>query len=644
MGNPMILATGTKIQQVRDHGGNRLGTLEIERTYRYERNLVNASTAGALWSFSFERQFSLEGEMAGLPPPRVSIINGDGSSISFNKIGSRYVPEIVSADSVYPVTPTYDEWFYKKASEGIEHFKKIKSAYFLMSTHRKDGNGTYFSYDENGKLKGMTDSFGRTLGVSWHDDYAIATISSPEFSLHYQYEQLKNDDGIVVSGLQRITSVQINDADGLSQSAKQYHYGEGWPDWFYLTGISDENTVRFATYKYDAQGRVTRSEHASGAKRYDFSYPTGMSRIVTDPLGGARSLTLAPVAGQLRVTSFSQPGGAGCDPAASAYTYSAKGMLQSRSDFNNVKTCFTYDTARHLESSHIDGVPAAAACPAAGGALGAGQRKVSSKWHPDWAAQTMVAEPLKLTQYIYNGQPDIDGAIASCADGGTLPDEKPIAVLCKKIEHATTDVNGAAAFNAVKTGAPRITSYSYNRLGQMLSSTILGRAGNGADTTRYEYYAETASGHTRGDLAKVTGPTGHIREFLEYTVSGLATRIKEPNGQLVELSYDAKQQLTRRVVSAAGVGEQTTRYYYDRVGQLTGVELPDATHIAYRYDDAHRLTDITDSLGNTVRYSLDPMGNRVREEVQDATGKLTRQIVRIYDALNRIQAVTEGEM
>lgn len=256
----------------------------------------------------------------------------------------------------------------------------------------------------------------------------------------------------------------------------------------------------------------------------------------------------------------------------------------------------------------------------------------------------MVAEPLKLTRYVYNGQPDVDGSIAACADGGTLPDEKPIAVLCKKIVHATTDVNGAAGFNAVKTGAPRIATYSYNRLGQMLSGTTLGRAGGGADTTRYEYYAATASGHTRGDLAKVTGPTGQIREFLEYTVSGLATRIKEPNGQLVELSYDAKQQLTRRVVSAAGVGEQTTRYYYDRVGQLTGVELPDSTNIAYRYDDAHRLTEITDSLGNTVRYSLDPMGNRVGEEVHDASGKLTRQIVRIYDALNRIQAVTEGEL
>lgn len=644
LGNPVILTEGAKIQQDRDYIGNQRGTLEIGRTYRYTRNAVNAPTAGILWSFSFERQFLAEEAAAGAPPPRISIVNSDGSSIRFNRSGLVYTTEVASADSVYALTPKYNEWVYKHSSGRLEYFKKEKSKYLLMSVTRKDGDGTYFSYDENEKLNTISDSFGRTLNVLWHDDYAIASISSPEVSLQYQYEQLKSDDGAVVSAMQRIVNVQINGADGVSQGSKQYHYGEGWPGWFYLTGITDENGVRFATYSYDAEGRVRRSEHAGGAQRHDFSYPTDTSRVVIDPLGAARSITLAPVAGQLRVTSFSQPGGSGCGPAASAYTYSAKGMLQSRSDFSSVKTCFTYETARNLEISHVDGVPAVAACPTASSAPAVGQRKTTRRWHPDWAIETMIAEPLKVTNYIYNGQPDIDGDIASCGDGGTLPDGKPIAVLCKKIESATTDANGAAGFDATKTGAPRITTYSYNRVGQMLSSTISGRAGSGGDTTRYEYYGETTSSHTRGDLAKVTGPTGQIREFLEYTGSGLATKIKEPNGQLIELSYDARQRLISRVVSAFGVGEQATRYHCDLVGQLTGVDLPDSSHIAYRYDDAHRMTDITDTLGNTVHYSLDPMGNRVREEVLDSTGKLTRQIVRIYDALNRIQAVTEGEL
>lgn len=435
---------------------------------------------------------------------------------------------------LYPLTPQYDEWIYKSASGTLEHFKKAKSTYLLMSITRQDGNATHYSYDQHGKLNGISDSFGRTLYVRWQDDYAIAFISSPEFSVHYQYDALQSDDGTIVDGMRRIASVRIDDADGAPQGSRQYHYGEGWPAWFYLTGITEENNVRFATYSYDAEGRVSRSEHAGGAQRYDFSYPTDLSRLVIDPLGGTRTITLAPVAGQLRAASFSQPGGAGCGPAASAYTYNAYGMLQSRSDFNNVKTCFNQDTGRHLEVSRIDGVPAAATCQA-NGIPGTGQRKVSNRWHPDWPIKTMIAEPLKLTHYIYNGQPDIDGTTASCGNGGTLPDGQPIAVLCKKIENATTDKNGGAGFNAIKTGAPRISTYTYNQIGQVLSSTISGRTGSGGDTTLYEYYTDTTTGHTRGDLAKITSPTGHIREFLEYTYSGLATRIKEPNGQLIEV-------------------------------------------------------------------------------------------------------------
>ncbi|HEX8406368.1 MAG TPA: hypothetical protein VF670_17225 [Duganella sp.] len=642
IGNPVIITNGTKVQQESDIGGNQWGTLEIGRVYRNARDTVDAPTAGTLWSFTFERQFLAMESVGDSAPKRISIINGEGSAIHFDRTGTAYSADSASEGQLYPLTPNYDEWIYKNASGEMEHFKKIKSRYVLMSVTRKDGNGTRYSYGDNEKLQTISDSFGRTLDVAWHDDYAIASLSSPESSVHYRYEQLLGEDGVVVRGMQRIVGVQVNNADGAALGVKQYHYGQGWPDWFHLTGVTDENNIRFATYSYDAEGRVSRSEHAGGAQRYEYSYPADTSRLVTDPLGSTRSITTAPIANQLRITSFSQPGGSGCGPAASAYAYTAKGMLQSRSDFNNIKTCFAYDTARDLEISRVDGVPVASSCPAAASVPGVGQRKTSRRWHPDWSIETMVAEPLKVTQYVYNGQPDIDGDVASCGDGGTLPDGKPIAVVCKKIETATTDAHGAAGFNAVRAGAPRITTHTYNRHGQILSSTVWGRAGSHGDTTHFDYYTDTTSSHTMGDLSKVTGPTGQVREFLAYTFSGLATRIKEPNGQLIELTYDARRHLTRRVVSATGTGEQATSYHYDLVGQLTGVDLPDSSRITYRYDDAHRLTGITDTAGNTVQYALDPMGNRVREEIHDATGKLTRQIVRIYDALNRLQAVTEG--
>jgi YD repeat-containing protein len=83
-----------------------------------------------------------------------------------------------------------------------------------------------------------------------------------------------------------------------------------------------------------------------------------------------------------------------------------------------------------------------------------------------------------------------------------------------------------------------------------------------------------------------------------------------------------------------------TKYTYDAVGQVKTVTLPDQTVISYGYDDAHRLTDVTDSAGNRIRYQLDNAGNRVGETVSDPGGKLARQISRAYDALNRLETVT----
>ena len=52
------------------------------------------------------------------------------------------------------------------------------------------------------------------------------------------------------------------------------------------------------------------------------------------------------------------------------------------------------------------------------------------------------------------------------------------------------------------------------------------------------------------------------------------------------------------------------------------------------------MTNIADSAGNTIHYTLDAMGNPVSEQTKDPAGTLTRQITRVYDSLNRLQQMT----
>jgi len=72
-----------------------------------------------------------------------------------------------------------------------------------------------------------------------------------------------------------------------------------------------------------------------------------------------------------------------------------------------------------------------------------------------------------------------------------------------------------------------------------------------------------------------------------------------------------------RALKASTTAGATTIYDYWPHGQLKAVTLPDASAVNYGYDEAQRLTSVTDSLGNSITYTLDNAGNRTAETVKD---------------------------
>jgi YD repeat-containing protein len=69
---------------------------------------------------------------------------------------------------------------------------------------------------------------------------------------------------------------------------------------------------------------------------------------------------------------------------------------------------------------------------------------------------------------------------------------------------------------------------------------------------------------------------------------------------------------------------------------LTKVTAPDGSYVQYTYDGAHRLTQLQDGLGNKIVYTLDAMGNRVKEQAYDPSGALARARQQVFDNLNRL--------
>ena len=64
--------------------------------------------------------------------------------------------------------------------------------------------------------------------------------------------------------------------------------------------------------------------------------------------------------------------------------------------------------------------------------------------------------------------------------------------------------------------------------------------------------------------------------------------------------------------------------------------LPDGSFLEYTYDAAHRLTEIEDSEGNRIVYTLDAMGNRTAEQLYDPSNALTQTRTRVFNTLNQL--------
>jgi len=502
----------------------------------------------------------------------------------------------------------------------------------LLTAQDNDGRQIGFGYNSAGRLVQATDAAGQAIAIGYDAQDNLSSVAWP---------------------------------DGRSRT---YVYENSAFPWA-LTGMVDERAVRKSTFGYDAAGRAISTEYAGGVNKYIASYATPPSVAMTEvddttrqlvvrthawvaplgtavaePNGSSASLSATTVNGKSYLSGQSQAAGAGCAASSKAQTYDANGNVASRNDFNGTRSCSAYDLNRNLETSRAEGLGLSQACSAviaANASLPAGARKTSTQWHPDWRLSVKVAGPGRITTSVYNGQPDpFNGnSVASCAPAtALLPDGKPIAVLCKKVEQSTTDTDGHLGFSAaLQSGVTnRVSTWTYNQFGQMLTAKGPRTAVN--DTTTNTYYADTTVDHMVGDLKTVTNSAGKVTSYNKYNKLGQLLQSTDSNGNVTINTYDARQHLLTS--SLAG---ETTTYAYDAVGQLVQVTQFDGSWVAYEYDDAQRQKAVKDNLGNRIEYQLDNAGNKTGQSLKDPTGNLKRGLARIMDAIGRAQQSTGRE-
>jgi YD repeat-containing protein len=588
-------------------------------------------------------------------PDAVSIMRGNGKNYIFHRQGNTWVGDADTNDRLTAALSSdqsaVERWAYLEASTGST--EQYDGSGKLLSITARTGSVERLTYSDGltndtsagrqpadapicsqvpdntvfaaGRLLCVTDNWGRQLNFKYDEDGRIVEVIDPAGqSTTYEY------DGVSSGCAAKYTNAAACWANNLTKvtypdgTSHTYYYNEraniaaglacaetpaisdsagGLPN--SLTGLVDENGVRYINWTYDCLGRATSSELASGVEKVVLAYTessagamaTQVTHYVGDPANPQttqRTFQSTPVLGVMKNTSVSGQC-AECGSVA-ARTYDANGNIATSTDWNGVKTTYTYDLSRNLETSRTEAAGTAQA------------RTITSSWHASYRLPLQIAEPKRLTTYAYDGSGNI---------------------LTRTVQ-ATSDASGTNGLSAALTGSPRTWTYSYNTVGQLLS--ITGPRTDVSDITRYAY-------DSMGNLSTITNAAGQVTTLSNYDANGLVGHIATPGGMVTDMGYTARGWLSSQTVTA-GERSETTSYIYDGVGQLKQVTLPDASIVSYTYDDAHRLVAISDTLGNSIRYTLDLTGNRIAEQVSDASGALSRRVARVYSELNRLQQQT----
>lgn len=585
--NPINAATGNKFAQETDIALQ--SGLEFTRYYN-SNSSSDSIQIGTAWQHTYQRSLDINSQT-------VTATRPDGRLVNFNLSGSSWVNQQAGGDTLH-LTDIEGEplWILKTSNDTREGYNNDGKLVAIIDRALRKQNLTY---DPSGRLISVRHNAGSELVFTYHNTSEhIATMTDPSGGLYrYTYDTDNN-----------LTSVTYPDG-----STRTYHYNElaytnntNLPH--ALTGITDENGVRYATYTYDAQGRAIVTEHADGADRHRLAYDTN-STTITDPLGSEYTREFETILGLARNVSQSQPAGAGCSAASSETSYDTHGNLASRTDFNGNKTCYAFDLTRNLETARIEGLAVGSTCPEVATytpAVNTTERKILTSWHSFFRLPIQITEAEREVNIDYDDHGNV-----------TRLDIKDLAT------------------NTTRTWT-RTYVYHPSVSGMLTQRIDDGPRTDVDDITTLNYYApdeNCTGGHMgcRGQVASITNALGHIVEITRYNAHGQPEVITDPNGLTITLVYDARQRLVSRTV-----GKETTNYHYDGVGQLTRIIYPDKSAVNYTYDDARRLARITDNMGNRIRYTLDAMGNRIQEDVFDPTNTLTQTRQREFDALNRL--------
>ncbi|MEO0898676.1 MAG: DUF6531 domain-containing protein [Bacteroidota bacterium] len=425
----------------------------------------------------------------------------------------------------------------------------------LISITAPGGRTLNLSYDGNGRITSLTDPINRSLTFGYDSNSDLTHVTSPRgYITQFGYDTLGQIRTITppralalvntYDSLRRVnsqidalsTGTSINYNWGIMREATVTHPNGSITKTFHTNKyklLQENDGLNYSTfYFYDTDGNVIRRLPSSGNDEY--------------------------------------------------YTYNSEGYVTSHtSPLNNVTK---FDLNQDNDPIQI---------------INAKNDTISFLYDSNGNLLRKILPNGASSRYYYTSDGLIRSAVDALGDSVTL------------VRNTFGDVT--SVISSLGT-----TSLSYDDVGRILSITD---HLNHTTSFTYDEY---------DNILTETNHYNHVRRFT-YDVNGNLTSYKDKKGNVSRFEYDQKDRLTK-FKDPKGI---ETSYFYDNMDNLTFQLDFQGNRIDYTYDNKNQLLSRTDDLG-TTRFSYDRDGNIT--QVNEPGGRTTTYT---YDKESRLIAVED---
>lgn len=581
VGNPCNAITGNKFQQETDYT-NADPNLTIIRSFNSLQQTNSAFGVG--WTSSFHRKLDIA-------LSTVTVRQSDGRAENFicptgGLCGG-------DTDSLLTVKRNISDYTVEMKNGTIETYNL--NGQLISDTNSKNQQSSYL-YNASGLLSSVTNYLGYKLVFNYDANSRVSSIIIPSDNgsvgtnrISYVYDNLGN--------LTTVTYV-----DGTSRT---YHYEDlNFPT--YLTGITNENTERYATFAYDTNGKAILTEHAGSVEKFTLNYAVTGQTTITDATGNQRVIQYQDNLGVKNITTNTMLS----DNNQITNTYDTNNNLTSTTTSSGKKTSYSYNATNQLVSKTI-------------------------------AVGTANARTVKY-EYISNNRNLLTlMSNTSVAGTGKLHITRLIYTDLNFPELATLMIEDG--FTSTGTAITRKMAMKYNAQGKLIS--LDGYRTDVNDTISLSYYSCPKSGTSTecGQLKSMTNALNQSVTFNRYDVHGRVLQVTNPNSIVLKYSYDPRGRIIAVQKSTlTGTTTAMTSYSYDAAGNLISATQANGSTLNYVYNAARQLMSVTDANGNKIKYNYDAKGNRLTKSILNNKLQIQNVINNTFDIYNRLASASQA--